>query len=338
MRLTVANPGAFDMRFAVLAVGVTAIAGAGALIVSMIGSAIVPPRPVAQVVAGLDHDHAKVALAKEALPDSHGQLFMATLKARFPSEHDKLLGQMADTALAGGDRNSLAIDVNEWLAPFAVQNISNLGRTGSAGFDFALDTGDETLKYISSLAGGCTMASSGKLQELFSDPNRILKEISFGSRGYEFNMKVSTKLVALSDAGRSAADVSTKLTPQDEAALQSVMLSMMADREMTTLIQVGMAASMGDPGSLNRTDLSRIDLCRIGHIAIDRLRKLPPETKAHVWAMGMAEARKMVAKGGLPMPGNLKPGGQTAWNKVAPTDMSVPDMDRMSAVSPDMFH
>jgi hypothetical protein len=311
MRMSVAGAGAFDARFAVLAVGVMAIAAAGAFGVSMIGGSFKKVRPVAEIVTGLGREQVKAALALEALPDTHGQVFMATLKARFPSEHDKLLGQMAETAMRGGDRNTLAIDVNEWLVPFATQNMSNLGRTGSAGFDFALDTVDYALDYVSHTAGGCTMQSLTKLQDIFSDPNRILAEFSYGSKAYEFNIKTTTRLVALADAGRSAPSAATQLTPQDEAAVQSALMSLMMDRDVMNLVQAGMAQANGTGArGVDSYALSQVDICKVGHTAIDRLRKLPPDTKARLWGVGMNELRKMVGPNGfrMPAPGQFGPG------------------------------
>jgi hypothetical protein len=308
VRLSVAGSGGgFDLRFMALALGVVLVAAGGAFAFTMIGAPSVKIRPVAEIVPGLTRDQVKAALAVEALPDKRGAVFMATLHKHFPAEHDRLLGQMADTAMRGGDRNSLAIDVNEWLAPFAMQNLSNLGRTGAAGFDFALDTGDEMLEYISSTAGGCTAQSMGKLETLLSDPNRILEEISFGSKGYELNIRTSTKLIVLAGAGRNAPEPAAELTPQDEAALQSALLSLMMDREVQTLMQAGMAAASGETNALSRADVSRIDICKIGHTAIDRLRKLPDDTKARVWGAGAKELRKMMSSGGfrMPAPGQL---------------------------------
>jgi hypothetical protein len=308
--MSVANPGGFDVRFAAMAVGVMAIAAAGAFGVSMIGGSSIKVRPVAEIVTGLTRDQVKAALALEALPDKHGQVFMATLKASFPSEHDKLLDQMSETAMRGGDRNTLAIDVNEWLMPFAMQNMSNLGRTGSAGFDFALDTADAGLDYVSHMAGGCTAQSLTKLESIFSDPNRILAEFAYGSKAYEFNIKTTTQLIALADAGRSAPSVATQLTPQDEAALQSAMMSLMMDRDVMSVVQMGMSQANGMGGNVDSAALSRIDVCKLGHTAIDRLRKLPPETKARVWGVGMNELRKMMGPNGfrMPTPGQMGPG------------------------------
>jgi hypothetical protein len=310
LRMSVANPGGFDMRFAVMAIGVMAIAAGGAFAVSMIGGSSIKVRPVAEIVTGLNRDQVKTALSLEALPDKNGQVFMATLLKGFPSEHDKLLDQMTDTAMRGGDRNTLAIDVNEWLMPFAMQNMSNLGRTGAAGFDFALDTGDAGLDYISHMAGGCTAQSLTKLESIFSDPNRILAEISYGSKGYEFNIKTTTRLIALADAGRSAPSAATALTPQDEAALQSAMMSLIMDRDVMNLVQAGMAQANGMKGNVDSYALSRVDICKVGHTAIDRLRKLPPDTKARVWGVGMNELRKMMGPNGfrMPAPGQFGPG------------------------------
>jgi hypothetical protein len=307
VRMSVANPGGFDLRFAVLAVGVMAIAAAGALGITMIGGGV-KVRPVAEIVAGLNRDQLKAALAVEALPDKQGQVFMATLQKHFPSEHDKLLGLMADTAMRGGDRNSLAIEVNEWLFPFTMQNMSNLGRTGAAGFDFALDAGDYGLDYISHTAGGCTVQSLTKLETVFSDPNQILEEIAYGSKGYEFNIKMSTQLVLLADAGRGAPNPPTELKPQDEAALRSALFSLMMDRDVMEMIR--MAQANQSLGQVDTSALSRVDVCRLGHTAIDKLRKLPKDTKGRLWGVGMNELRKMVGPIGfrIPAPGQFGPG------------------------------
>jgi len=310
MRMSVAG-GGLDLRFAVLAVGVMAIAAAGAFGISMIGGSSIKVRPVAEIVTGLTRDQVKAALALEALPDKHGQVFMATLQKNFPSEHGKLLDQMTETAMRGGDRNTLAIDVNEWLMPFAMANMSNLGRTGAAGFDFALDTGDAGLDYISHVAGGCTAESLTKVQSIFSDPNQILATFSYGSKAYEFNIKTTTRFVALVDAGRSAPSAATQLTPQDEAALQSAVMSLMMDKDVMNLVQAGMAqANGGGTRAVDSYALSNIDICKLGHTAIDRLRKLPPDTKARVWGVGMNELRKMVGPNGfrMPAPGQIGPG------------------------------
>jgi hypothetical protein len=76
----------------------------------------------------------------------------------------------------------------------------------------------------------------------------------------------------------------------------------MMDRDVMNLIQAGMAQANGGGGNFSSADLSRIDVCRIGHTAISRLRKLPADTKGRLWGVGMNELRKMVGPNGFRMP------------------------------------
>jgi hypothetical protein len=108
MRTVVANPGEIDRKFIALAAGVVVLAAGAAIAVpsaiSLLGGNV---RPIEQVVAGLDRAGARTALAAEAFPDADGQAFMTSLAANLPREHSRLLDTLADTAMAGGDRDGL---------------------------------------------------------------------------------------------------------------------------------------------------------------------------------------------------------------------------------------
>jgi hypothetical protein len=294
-RMALANPGGFDLRFAALALGVVAVAAGGALaapsVFSMFGGS--PARPIETIIAGLDRDQVKAALAVEALPDREGAAFMAALEQHFPESHDKLLGQMADTAMHGGNRDSISRDVNEWLVDFAPQNISALGRTGARGFDFAMGQVGDVMRLLKQEAGGCTANS---LQRMLEDPRELQKASEYGSPVYDFNMRFSKELVELAAAGRSAPVVSATLTPQDETALQSVMLSLLSDKDVMNLVQLGMSQANGQRADFNA--VNNIDVCDLGHTLIEKLDRLPDDTKGRLLALGASELRKFMANGG----------------------------------------
>jgi hypothetical protein len=294
-KMQVANAGSgFDFRFMALAVGVVAIAAGGAMaapsLLSMFSSK--PVRPIEVVVAGLDRDQAKAALAAEALPDKEGAAFMTALHKHYPDSHDRLLGQMADAAIRGGDRDSMSREVNEWLVEFAPQNVAALGRTGSKGFDFALQQTSDVMRLWKQELGSCTPKS---VQRFVADPTDLVKKTAYGSKIYEFNVRFSKEFVELAAAGKDAPAIDAKLTPQDETALQSVVVSLISDRKVMNLVQTGMIQARG--GSANYDEFENLDLCALGQTLIDKLDQLPDGTKARLWAMGATEFSKMM-KGG----------------------------------------
>lgn len=93
VRTRVANPGGMDRKFIGLAAGVVFLSAGAAIaapsLLSMVGGANV--RPIEQVIAGLDRDAMRTALAHEAFPDESGRAFMTSLATHFPQQHGRLL-------------------------------------------------------------------------------------------------------------------------------------------------------------------------------------------------------------------------------------------------------
>jgi hypothetical protein len=285
------SSGGLDMGFIALALGVVVLSAGGAIaapsLMSMLsGFASTAVRPIPTVVAGLNHDQAKAALATEAFPDKQGAAFMHTLAAKFPEDHDRLLVALADTAMGGGDRDAMMLDLNRWGLEFAIQNMPAIGRTGAKGFDEALAFGTDALAFVEKTAGGCTPKA---IMAIAEDPQNIMALGAYDSEATQFSMRTYRTLVNLAAEGRNAPAIDTTPTPQDEQALQSVFLSIMMDERVMKLIQ---AASRGDASAASLE--STLNVCELGNTVIAKLKRLPPDTKARIWAMGAAEAAKSI--------------------------------------------
>jgi hypothetical protein len=284
--------GGIDTAFIALTLGVVLVAGGGALaapsVMSWMGSfSSEPVRPINEVVSGLSRDEAKAALAKAAFPDKPARAFMTKLAGGFPSDHDKLLGILADSATKGADRDALTLDVNMWAATFTMENLPAIGRTGARGFDEALTIGADALAFVEKTAGG--NCSSDALMAFASDPQKIIDLGAYGSEGWNLNMRSYGALVDLAAAGRNAPAIDTTLTAKDEQALQSVFMSIMMDERVMKLMQTAMS---GDPSQVNLD--SSLNVCELGRTVIGKLKTLPSDTKDRLWALGVGEAAKAI--------------------------------------------
>lgn len=310
VRTTVANPGGIDKGFIALAVGVVLVSGGAALaapsVLDMFGSQV---RPIEQIVAGLDRAKAKIALAKEAFPDTEGRAFMTALQKDFPSDHDRLTTVLADEALGGGDRLALINAFNDWSVDFIVPNMPAVSRTGAEGFDQFLGVLDGTIGLIDKTTG-CTMP---EIMAFSSNPKNLEGVRAYGSEAYKFSMRSTTMLVNLAAKGRSA-PTPDKINAEDQQALMSMFFGMMADPQVVQIMQ------SSRPGAANAA-MPEVDICKLGYAATKQLKTLPVGTKARV--MGMAAEgittmdRQMLkdlvsGKAGMGNMGGMAPGGLPA--------------------------
>lgn len=277
-----------DTGFIALALGVVVFSAGGAIaapsVMSMFsgGFSSTTVRPIPTVIAGLNRDQVKAALANEAFPDKHGAAFMHALAAKFPEEHKILVGMLVDTAMQGGDRDAMMLDVNKWGMQFAIQNMPAIGRTGAKGFDEALDFGADALAFVEKTTGGCTPKT---IMAFANDPQRLMALNAYDSEATQFSMQSYHTLVNLAAEGRNAPAIDTTPTPQDEQALRSVVMSLLMDERVMKLMQ---AASRGDASAASLE--STLDVCELGNAVIAKLNRLPPDTKARIWAMGASQA------------------------------------------------
>lgn len=280
VRTRVTNPGAVDRKFIGIAIGVVFLSAGAAIaapsLMSMVSGASV--RPIEQVIAGLDRDAARQALALEAFPDDSGRAFMTSLAANFPQQHDRLLDRLADAASAGGDRDELVMAMNAWTMDFAPQQISALGRTGAEGFDKSLAILTDALKLIESEAGGCNMKT---LERYMQNPSNLTDLSRYGSEGYKMGMRAGATMVDLAAKGRNAPPINATITPDDENALQSTFLSLMSDPQVMNLIQAGMNANAQN---MQADFAQNLNVCQLARTFIIKLESLPAGTKSRLFA------------------------------------------------------
>ena len=274
VRTTVANPGGIDKGFVALAAGVVLLSGGAAIaapsVLDMFGTKV---RPINEVVAGLDQAQAKVALAREAFPDTEGRAFMSALQTSFPADHDKLTTVLADTALAGGDRQALIDTFNDWSVDFVVPNMPAISRTGAEGFDQFLGVLDGTIAMIDKTTG-CTMP---EIMAFSSNPENLETVRAYGSEPYKFSMRSTTTLVNLAAKGRSAPAPET-INKEDQQALMGMFFGMMADPQVMHIMQ------SSRPGASNKA-MPEVDICKLGYAVTKQLQTLPAGTKARVMGM-----------------------------------------------------
>ena len=284
VRTRVTNPGAMDRKFIGLAAGVVFLSAGAAIaapsLMSMMSGASV--RPIEQVIAGLDRNAVRQALALEAFPDESGRAFMTSLATNFPLEHDRLLDRLADAASAGGDRDGLFMVMNAWTMGFAPEHISALGRTGAEGFDKSLGILKEALQMVESETGGCTIKS---LEGFMKDPSNLTDLTHYGGDGYRLSMRAGATMVDLVAKGRNAPPAEARITPDDEIALQSTFLSMMSDPQVMNLIQTGM--NPRSP-SMQAEVAQNLNVCQLGRTLIIKLESLPAGTKSRLFATALS--------------------------------------------------
>ncbi|HVY87998.1 MAG TPA: hypothetical protein VG942_03970 [Hyphomonadaceae bacterium] len=282
--------------FLALALGVMAISAGGAFaapeVISWAQNNVfgTPVRPIHTVIAGLSHDQARAALASEAFPDADGRAFMTALAANYPDDHAKLLDRITEVAVGGGDRKDMVVAMNEWVVAFTPQNLGAMSRAGATGFDESLDVANDALTALAKFSGGaCTL---DKLKDVAANPALIDQLGGYGSDSYKLGMRASKLLVDMAATGRNAPPVEAKLLPEDNTALQGTVMSLMRDPQVAGLLQMS-AQGFGNggktfafgPGGANPGNL---DVCKLGHVAIGKLKSLPQGTKSRLWAVAFS--------------------------------------------------
>lgn len=283
VRTRVTNQGGFDKGFIALAAGVVVLSAGAALAAPSVFSMFGEPaaRPISVIVDGLDRDQAKLALASEAFPDAEGRAFLETLAVSFPDSHNRLLGNLADAARAGGDRDDLMTAVNEWGVEFSLANFEYAGRMGAEGFDGLLTVVSDALDAMKSEAGACSLDNLMKLAE---DEQALQAFSRYGSAGYKAGMRANRVFVDLAARGRRAPKPDTRLTADDENAVQSVFVSFLTDPQLMGAMRSAMQFNGGDPDEMRQAMAAKIDVCQLGRSLVHKLQRLPSGTKGRLLA------------------------------------------------------
>ncbi len=287
VRTRVANKGGLDTGFIAVAAGVVLLSAGGAIaapsVLTLFDTS--KPRTIAELVTGLERDEMKAVLATEAFPDAEGRTFLQSLQQHFPDSHQRLLGQMAKTAGAGGDRDDLVLGLAQWGMEFGPANFEYLGRTGAEGFDGLLSLVSDSFDVVRKEAGDCSLAS---LQRLAEDPSALQGLTRYGSEAYKVTMRANLTFVELAARGRNAPKPGATLNADDENALQSVFFSIMMDPQIMQLAQQAMGNGGDSPEDMQLALASKLDVCQLGRSVIGKLERLPSGTKSRLLAVAFS--------------------------------------------------
>lgn len=287
VRTVVANPGGIDLKFIALAAGVVVLAAGAAIALPSLGSVLSGGvRPIEEVIANLDRPAVRTALAAEAFPDGDGRAFMTSLATNFPREHGRLLDTLADTAMAGGDRDALFAAVNSWSISFAPSQMAAVGRTGARGFDEGVTLLTDALKFVEDEAGGC---SGTRMQQLAMDPTILQRLTKYDGRGYHYSMRASRTYLDLAAAGRNAAAFDTRLTANDNSAIQSAFFSMLADPQVSSIMQMAAAQQTGMGNGMQSDIMNKLNFCQLGRTVLIKLKGLPEGAKSRMFGTLMSQ-------------------------------------------------
>ena len=298
IRTVVANPDNIDRKFIALAAGVVVLAGSAAFalpsLVTVLGGNV---RPIEQVIAGLDRNQARTALAAEAFPDADGHAFMTSLAVNFPREHGRLLDTLADHAMAGGDRDDLYTSLNAWSLTFVPAQMPAIGRTGARGFDEGVTILGDALKVVEAEVGGCT---GDKFRQMSQGPAFLERLTRYDGRAYHLGMRANRSFVELAAAGRNAPIVSTTITANDMGAIQSTFFSMMSDPQVMNLMQAAGSARGGGFDAQSAL-LNQVNFCQLGQTVLIKMKGLPDGTKARLFGTIMSQdIRSLSSPAGSP--------------------------------------
>lgn len=300
VRTVVSNPGGIDHKFIALAVGVVVLSAGAAIaapsLLSAFGGGV---RPIEDVIAGLDRQQVRTALALEAFPDPDGKAMMTSLATHYPQAHGKLLDALADSAMSGGDRDDLYLALNGWTMDFAVDVLPAVGRSGAEGFDKAVALVNEGMHFVESEAGGCTGA---KIQAFLMNPQTFADLQRYDSKAYHFSMRASRDFVELAAKGRNAQQIDTKLNANDTSALQSTFFSLIADPQISSLMTSAANGGM-DQFEMQQKVMNELNVCQLARAVVLKLEKLPAGTKARLWGTAMSgDPTRLMAGQGFSSP------------------------------------
>jgi hypothetical protein len=279
VRTRVTNAGGMDHKFIALAAGVVVLSAGAAIAAPSLMSAISGgARPIKEVVAGLDRQQTRSALASEAFPDEDGKVFMTSLATHYPKEHGRLLDALADSAMAGGERDELYLAVNAWSMNFAVDALPAVSRSGAEGFDKAVAILNDGMRVLESEAGGCT---GRKLESFLQNPNALTNLTRYGGKGYHLGMRATREFVELAAKGRNAPRIDTRLNANDMNALQSTFFSLISDPQVSSLIQMSGSGGM-ENSAVQQKVMDELNVCQLARAIVIKLEKLPAPTKARL--------------------------------------------------------
>ena len=208
----------------------------------------------------------------------------AALLAYDPALHASVTRQLSGTNLAGLERVSediareISVHIARDRATFAqmdmryVDEIVNMTRDGLR----SASRGKNRWCQGSSYAEFTNITSEAEITRL---GNRLGRELGLANPAVaQYSLNVASILLEGGVDARHNPVRYDAMTPQDEAALQGAMFSLIADPQIMQLMMAGQTGR--DPEEV----LASIDVCSLANSLVSAARTLPEDTKGRLWA------------------------------------------------------
>ncbi|MEM6535906.1 MAG: hypothetical protein AAF613_09730, partial [Pseudomonadota bacterium] len=219
------------------------------------------------------------------LTDAETQDYVAALTRMSPDAAQRLDEAAREAIATGAKKQDVAMLINESFNYDLAEIFKRMPSMDVTYVNELIDLSSDAMRQLSSSRSKWCKAGTYEKMQYMSEKQAMEFGQSFfdyGTPFYTYAVRVNTILFnGVADARKSPARYG-KLTSSDEAALQSLMFSMMMDPEVQSLMAMG-------SGRMNTQALARVDLCKLGLAGIDAVAKLPNETKGRLWAEGMRQ-------------------------------------------------
>ena len=232
-------------------------------------------QPVSKIVAGRNLPQAAGAIHSLAFPDPDTQRFLQLMRSEDPEGHAELMTQMAKAAGKGADRDELVLMMNDWTTVYMTRHTQDFVKADAKYLDQGLDWASSALGTLR--RAGPKLCDLGSLQRVSQNKDLLKKYTAYGGELYSVGMKGQVLLLEMARAGRNNPRSYDAPTQKDEAALQAMMMSMMADKNVQKIMQAGMSGQ-SDPSALDG-----VDVCELGQSVLANVKDLPTDTKARLW-------------------------------------------------------
>ncbi|MEL6258432.1 MAG: hypothetical protein AAFQ67_05195 [Pseudomonadota bacterium] len=221
----------------------------------------------------------------EVFSDKRGRAYLGKLKTLDASAFADLERTIAATPK---DEAAQRLALFMHAQTLTQKNARTLAKADVKYFDQSLDVLNDSLKRAASR--GARMCK-GSFYEQFADGDfaRAMGTVQswLGSDAlYDVAMDLNLITLNALEDGRTNPKSYGRLTNSDEQALQSVMFSLMGDKQFMSLMQAAQS------GADEKAILRRVNICSMGSSLIDAFDKLPNETKGRLWAQTMRDSGK----------------------------------------------
>lgn len=221
----------------------------------------------------------------EAFKDRPSRAYLAALQVADPKTYAALEQRVLNTPNAS--QADLRQFVTKSTEDLVMRNAAVLAKADARHLDAMLNHGRKGLKSAaragSKYCRGSYYASMSGMEP--QEIERLMDEmLSAEGAFYAFGMELNTMIAeALTDA-RANPVRHGKLNSRDEVAMQSLVLSLMSDKQVMGLMMAG------NSGADLEGALQKVNVCDLGDTLLAAIRTLPQDTKGRVWSEAMAEA------------------------------------------------